>query len=71
MIVESGRLVWLRPTRCPRGVKERGALKYEIMVNSEVLLVRLLADVHVEALGQVIVVSVNETISLLHMRCGR
>ena len=64
MVHESGGLVCLRPTRGPRGFEELGTLNEQVVVNCEALLVRLLADEHVERLGQVIVVSVNETVSL-------
>ena len=64
MVHESGGLVWLRPTRRPCGFEELGTLNEQVVVNSEALLVGLLTNEHIERLGQVVVVSADETVSL-------
>lgn len=64
MVLDVGRPICLCLTGRPRRLKELGTLNQQVVVNCEALLVRLLANEHVECFGQVVVVSVDETVSL-------
>ena len=69
IVHKSGRLVWLRPTRRPRRFEELGMLNEQVVVDSEALLIRLLADEHVDRLGEVVVVPVKMAVSLPRNGC--